>query len=62
MPRAPLQFDVPIRLEMMDLAQVRLTRGSPLVLILQWRATGGVDRDYRIVVKILASDGKTVAE
>lgn len=57
----PLQFQAPIRLEGFDVAKSNVRHGEMLPLLLYWRATGPIDRDYTVFVHLADENGKMVA-
>jgi dolichyl-phosphate-mannose-protein mannosyltransferase len=61
-PALPVNFLSSIRLEGYELAQATIQRGTPLVLILYWRAMGPIDQDYTVFAHLVDRDGKIVAQ
>ncbi|MBI4789467.1 MAG: hypothetical protein HY782_20750 [Chloroflexi bacterium] len=57
----PAEYAAPIRLEGYEVAQTRIQRGEPLILILYWRAFGPLDRRYTVFAQLVDRDGKIVA-
>lgn len=54
----PLDFQAPIRLEGYELTSTTLKRGDDLALLLYWRATGWIDKDYTVFVHLVDESGK----
>lgn len=61
-PPTPVNFQSSITLEGYEVAQTTIKRGTPLVLIVYWRAHSAIDRDYTLFVHLVAPDGKIVAQ
>lgn len=60
-PELPINFGSQIRLEGYEVTSSVLKRDQPLVLILYWRATGRIDRDYTVFVHLIDPNGQIVA-
>ena len=58
----PAQFAAPILLEGFEIAQTTVRRGTPIVLILYWRAREKIESDYTLFAHLVAADGKIVAQ
>ncbi len=58
----PIDFEASIRLEGYEVPRVTIARGDPIGLILYWRATGKIDRDYTVFAHLVAPDGAIVAQ
>lgn len=54
----PATFEVPIRLEGYELSSANVQLGQPIAVILYWRATGQIDRDYTVFVHLIDSNGQ----
>lgn len=52
-PALPATFAEPIRLEGFDLTNANAKRGNAIVLILYWRATGKIDKDYTVFLHLV---------
>ena len=59
--RLPVDYAAPIRLEGYEVAQTRIKRGDPLVVILYWRGLGPIDRQYTVFAHLVNQSGKIVA-
>ena len=59
--RLPIEYAAPIRLEGYEVAQTRIKRGDPLVVILYWRGLGPIDRQYTVFAHLVNQSGKIVA-
>jgi hypothetical protein len=65
-PRAQKIFSPPIQLESSiqligyELASMRVRRGEPLALILYWKATQKIERDYTVFAHLVDADGNIV--
>lgn len=58
MPQAPIDFEEPIRLEGFEATSSTINQGQPLVLILYWRATGRIEKDYTMFVHFVDANGE----
>jgi hypothetical protein len=56
----PASFAEPIVLEAFDLASDKVKRGDAVALILYWRATAKVGKDYTVFVHLVDATGKMV--
>lgn len=56
-PTLPIDFQVPLRLEGYEVSHVSLKRGTPLALILYWRALDDIPQDYAVFVHLIDQDG-----
>lgn len=56
----PCDFQVPIRLEGYEITSSMLKRNEPMVVILYWRATGQIEKNYTVFVHLVNADGKIV--
>lgn len=61
-PGMPAQFAAPIYLEGFEVAQTTIKRGTPIVLILYWRAREKIETDYTLFAHLIATDGKIVTQ
>ncbi len=61
-PALPLDFSAPIRLEGYELPRTTIRRGTPLVLILYFRARERIAQEYSVFVHLLDHNGKIVAQ
>lgn len=52
-PALPATFTEPIRLEGFEFANANAKRGEAIVLILYWRATGKIDKDYTVFLHLV---------
>lgn len=59
-PSPPINFQVPIRLQGYDVTSTLLKPGSYLVLLLNWQATGTIERDYTVFVHLVNADGQII--
>jgi hypothetical protein len=57
----PLDFTAPIRLEGYELPRARIKRGDALVVLLYWRATQKIEKDYMVFVHLVDRDGQMIA-
>ncbi len=60
LPTIPATFQVPIQLEGYEITKSRVKPGETIVLILYWRATGRIERDYTVFVHLVDSEGRLV--
>jgi hypothetical protein len=60
-PPLPVNFTAPIRLEGFEVTSSTFQKDKPLALILYWRATGRIDKDYTVFVHVVDSAGQMVA-
>ncbi len=60
-PLPPFDFNAPVRLEGFDIAQTRIKRGQPLVLLLYWKALENIDQDYTVFVHLADGQGQQIA-
>ncbi len=60
-PGLPRDFSVPIRLEGYEITSTTLTRGAPFALILYWRATGPIEKDYTVFAHLVHPNGDIIA-
>ncbi len=61
-PPLPVRFNAPIVFDGYEVPRTAVPRGSPLVLILYWHATGPIDRNYTLFVHLLDKDGRIAAQ
>jgi len=61
-PPPPFAFNLPIRLEGYEVVSSQVSRGEPLVLLLYWRATGKIEKNYTVFVHLENSRGERIAE
>lgn len=61
-PELPIDFHVPLRLEGYEVSHVTLKRGTPLALILYWRALDTIPYDYTVFVHLVDRNGTIVAQ
>ncbi|MBI4789480.1 MAG: glycosyltransferase family 39 protein [Chloroflexi bacterium] len=59
-PEMPRDFEAPVRLEGYEITSSTLKRDEPLVLILYWRATGRIEKDYTVFVHLVDANGRMV--
>lgn len=60
-PALPASFQIPIRLEGYAVARTTIKRGTPIILILYWRGTGAIDRNYTVFTHLVDANGRMVA-
>lgn len=58
----PAHLQVPIVLEQYEVPTTRLERGKALVIILNWRATERIEKDYTVFAHLVDSKGNLIAE
>ncbi len=58
----PVRFQIPIMLEQYEVPTTRLERGKALVVILNWRATESIEKDYTIFAHLVDAQGHWIAE
>jgi hypothetical protein len=56
----PLDFAAPIRLEGYELPRAAIRRGDALIVLLYWRATGKIEKDFTVFVHLLDQNGKRI--
>ncbi|MBI3914196.1 MAG: glycosyltransferase family 39 protein [Chloroflexi bacterium] len=56
----PAAFNAPIRLEGFEIPRATVQRGESLVLLLYWRATGPIGKDYTVFVHLVDLNGTRV--
>lgn len=61
-PEMPAQLGTLISLEGFEVAQTTIRRGTPIVLILYWRAREKIETDYTLFAHLIAMDGKIVTQ
>jgi hypothetical protein len=61
-PAPPVDFEVSVRLEGCEVSHVTLKRGTPLAIILHWRAREPIAQDYTVFVHLVDRAGKIVAQ
>lgn len=61
-PGLPAQFEIPIVLEQYEVPRARLEHGKALVVILNWRATAQLDKDYTVFAHLIDAKGERIAE
>jgi hypothetical protein len=59
-PRPPVDFGVPLRLEGFEVTGTQIGRGSAVVLLLYWRALGEIPRDYTVFVHLIDGQGERI--
>jgi hypothetical protein len=60
-PQPPIQFDKTISLVDFELANPKVKRGDPLVLLLYWQSAAKVDKNYTVFIHLVDAQGQTVA-
>ncbi len=60
-PALPIDFGASIQLTGYEVPRTTVKRGDPIVLMLYWRATGKIDRDYTMFAHLVAPDGTVIA-
>jgi hypothetical protein len=60
-PRPPIQFDQSIALVDFEIANPTVSRGDPIFLILYWKSTRKIDKDYTVFVHLVDPHGKMIA-
>ncbi|MBM3129314.1 MAG: glycosyltransferase family 39 protein [Chloroflexi bacterium] len=61
-PALPARLQIPIVLEQYQTPTTRLERGKALVVILNWRATEKIERDYSVFAHLVDGKGNLIAE
>lgn len=61
-PQMPVNFNVPVRLENLEIVSPTTQRGSPLIVLLYWRATGKMEKNYTVFVHLENSRNQQIAE
>jgi hypothetical protein len=61
-PNLPADFDVLLRLESVEAVNPNVARGDPLIVLLSWRATGAVEKDYTIFAHLLDANNRALAQ
>jgi hypothetical protein len=59
-PPPPIEFEAPIRLESYELASNRIQRGGMIALILHWRSTKKIDKDYTVFAHLVNASGQSI--
>ena len=59
-PELPIRFAAPIRLERYQFASTTVKRGDSLVLLLCWRATAKIDKNYTVFVHLVNAEGQLI--
>jgi hypothetical protein len=62
MPPLPSHFSTPIYLERYELPTSTLHRGKALVVILDWRVSASVDREYTVFAHLVDANGNIVSQ
>ncbi len=60
-PALPVAFSAPITLDGYEMTSTTLKSGKEWAILLYWRATGEIDRDYTVFVHLVDEHGQTVA-
>jgi hypothetical protein len=60
-PGLPAQFEKSISLEAMEIASARVKRGEAIVVLLYWKPTARIDKDYTVFAHLVNEKGETVA-
>jgi len=60
-PTPPIDFSIPIQLSGYEIASATLTRGETVVLLLYWKATAPIEKDYTVFAHLVNAPGETVA-
>ncbi len=58
----PADLNAPIKLEGFEIAASRVKRGETLVLLLYWRATGDIGKDYTVFAHLVDARGQVIAQ
>ncbi len=61
-PGLPAQLEIPMILEHFEVPTARLERGKALVVILNWRATAKLEKDYTVFAHLVDPGGNRIAE
>ncbi len=56
----PLDLNAPIRLEGIEIVNPAVNRDDPLIVLLYWRATGKIEKDYTVFVHWIDAQGKAI--
>lgn len=62
LPAPPIDFQIPLRLEGYEVSHTTLKRGTPLALILYWRAQAPIEYDYTVFAHLVDRAGTIVAQ
>ncbi len=57
----PARYEAPIALEGYEVARTSVKRGTPLVILLYWRAGDRIQRNYTVFVELVDRAGRVVA-
>ena len=57
----PARFDQGLELEAFELVNDRVKQGEPLAMIIYWRATQPIEKDYTVFAHVVDSGGRIVA-
>lgn len=60
-PVTPVDFQIPIELEGYELTGTSMKPNSEFVVLLYWKATGQIDKDYTVFLHLVDQYGKIVA-
>ncbi len=60
-PALPVDFGASIQLTGYEVPRTTVKRGDPIILMLYWRATDKIDRDYTMFAHLVAPDGAVIA-
>jgi len=60
-PRQPIHFDKTISLVDFEIANPKVKRGVPLVMLLYWQSAAKVDKDYTVFVHLVDAQGQMVS-
>ena len=61
-PAPPFRFEIPIAIEAYEVPTAQYARGQAIVIILNWRALGAMDRNYLVFAHLLDGENKIIAE
>jgi hypothetical protein len=60
-PQVPVQFEKSISLQAFDIASTRVKRGETIVILLYWKASERVGKDYTVFAHLVDGHGNMVA-
>lgn len=60
-PKVPVQFEKSISLQAFDIASTRVKRGETIVILLYWKASERIGKDYTVFAHLVDGQGNMVA-
>ncbi len=61
-PRTPLDFGAGLRLVALAMPSTRAKRGDAFAVFLEWQATGAIEKNYAVTLRLLDATGRTITQ